>query len=139
MTQEKQPGRRETQIIIMVLKNSKVAVEAKKMYMNRMNHFLCMSRLDSSSSPPSTFLLRQRHAEYKFEALDYFRIWSESGRESTRSWKLERDLEAAFDSFRDINRKLNHERNDSPDDDSFTLIQMPPSSSTTQRHSRSHS
>lgn len=91
----------------MVLKNITVADEAKKMYIKRMNNFL-LSRLDASSltvtSSPSTLELRQRHAEYKFEALDYFSIRSTAGRDS-RLWKLERDLEDAFETFRSLNKK----------------------------------
>ena len=93
----------------MVLKNSVVSEEAKRMYMNRMNNFLVNA---SGTSTPTTLELRQRHAEYKFEALDYFRVRSTPGRDG-RSWKLERDLEATFDDYRNRNRKRKLGRSDS--------------------------
>lgn len=83
--------------------------EAIEDYQKKMSEIL-----SESDVPPSGLEMRQKHAQFKLEAIDFFRKKS-IGR-PVGVWKLERELSQIFDMMISVNSKLRRDSHDSLDD-----------------------
>jgi len=79
---------------------TEVALQARMEYEKKLVEYI-----RSRCLPPSSWELRQKNAEFKFEAVDHFRKNSH-GEQSSAVWKLERELASIYEQMVDMNKKV---------------------------------